>query len=88
MSAWVRLAPYMKENVLRTKAFQLLSLVPYAMVLCSCATTSQPATPVYCPRPQSAPSNVMRPPSYERRLRELLFKSAPTQTPSSKPAKR
>ncbi|MBA0361006.1 hypothetical protein D7V18_05055 [Stenotrophomonas maltophilia] len=77
----------MRKTAPRPRPSLLLLLLACAMAASSCATTSPPATPLACPRPSPAPSNVMRTPNYEQRLRELLFKSAETQTTTSVPAK-
>lgn len=65
----------------------LLLLLVCVMAASSCATTSPRATPASCPKPSPAPSNVMRTPNYEARLRALLFKSAETPTTSSEPVR-
>lgn len=58
-----------------------------ALAISGCATTSPPAAQPACPKLSPAPSNVMREPSSEARLRELLFAPAATPTTSSGPAK-
>ena len=54
-----------------------------AVALCSCATGGKP---VLCPAqvtPQlrPIPAEMLAPGNYEQRVREILFKSAPTPTP-------
>ncbi|WP_429000627.1 hypothetical protein [Stenotrophomonas maltophilia] len=78
----------MKKTELRPRPSLLLWWLTCALVVSSCATTSPPAAPASCPKPSPAPSNVMRTPNYEQRLRELLFKSAGTPTTTSEPAKK
>lgn len=78
----------MKKTAGQPKLFLLLWSLICALAISSCATTSPPVTPPACPRPSPAPSNVMRAPSYEQRLRELLFKSAETPTTKSVQPKR
>ncbi len=77
----------MKKTALRPRPSLLLLLLACAMAVSSCATTSPPATPLACPKPPPAPSNVTRQPNYEQRSRELLFKSDETPTTTSVPAK-
>ncbi len=77
----------MKKTALRPRPSLLLLLLASVMAASSCATTSPSAIPLACPKPSPAPSNVMRTPNYEQRLRELLFKSVETRTTTSTPAK-
>ncbi|KAA3597384.1 hypothetical protein D1178_19195 [Stenotrophomonas maltophilia] len=77
----------MKKTAPRPRPSLLLLLLVCAMAASSCATTSPPATPLACPKPSPAPSNVTRQPNYEQRSRALLFKSDATQTTTSAPAK-
>jgi len=77
----------MKKTALRPRPSLMLLWLGCMMALSGCATTSLPATPPACPKPSPAPSNVMREPNYEQRLRELLFKSDATPTTKSAPAK-
>lgn len=77
----------MKKTGLRPKPSLLLLWLTCTLATSSCATTSPPAAPASCPKLSPAPSNVMRTPNYEQRLRELLFKSAEMQTTTSAPAK-
>ena len=77
----------MKKIALRPLPSLMLLWLTCALALSACATTSPRATPIFCPRPQPAPSNVMRPPSAEKSLRAELFESAVTPTTSSAPAK-
>ena len=77
----------MKKTARPPKPSLLLLLLVCALVTSSCATTSPLATPPVCPKPSPAPSNVMREPSSERKLRGILFKSVVTPTTSSVPAK-
>lgn len=73
----------MKKTAPRPRPSLLLLLLVCVMAVSSCATTSPRATPASCPKPSPAPSNVMRTPNYEARLRALLFKSAETPTTTS-----
>ena len=73
----------MKKIGPRPRPSLMLLWLACALALSSCATTSRPAAPLACPKLSPAPSNVMRTPNYERRLRELLFKSAATPTTTS-----
>lgn len=73
----------MKKTGLRPRPSLMLLWLACAMALSSCATTSRPAAPLVCPKLSPAPSNVMRTPNYEQRLRELLFKSGATPTTTS-----
>ncbi len=77
----------MKKIAPRPPPFLLLLLLACVMAASSCATTSPPATPLVCPKPPPAPSNVTRQPNYEQRSRELLFKSGATRTTTSVLAK-
>ncbi len=77
----------MKKTALRPRPSLMLLWLTCALVLSACATTSPRATPTSCPKPQPAPSNVMRQPSAEKSLRAELFESAVTPTTSSEPAK-
>ncbi len=77
----------MKRTALRPRPSLLLLLLACAVAASSCATTSPSATPLACPKPPPAPSNVTRQPNYERRSRALLFKSDETPTTTSVPAK-
>lgn len=77
----------MKKIALRPRPSLLLLLLACVMAASSCATTSPPAIPLACPKLPPAPSNVTRPPSYEPRLRALLFKSDEMPTTTSAPAK-
>ncbi len=77
----------MKKTELRPRPSLMLLWLTCALVLSACATTSPRATPTSCPRPQPAPSNVMRQPSAEKSLRAELFESGETPTTSSAPAK-
>lgn len=65
----------------------LLLWLTCALMFSGCASTGPVAKHEHCPKPQPAPSNVMRLPSYEQRLRELLFESAETPTIRSGPAR-
>ncbi len=77
----------MKKTGLRPRPSLTLLWLACALATSSCATTSPPVLPTSCPKPSPAPSNVMRTPNYEQRLRELLFKSGVTPTTTSTPAK-
>lgn len=77
----------MKKTVQRPKPSLLLLWLVCVMAVSGCATTLRPATPAFCPKPSPAPSNVMRSPNYEARLRGILFKSGETPTTTSEPAK-
>lgn len=77
----------MKKTALRPRPSLMLLWLVCVMALSACATTSPRATQTSCPKPQPAPSNVMRPPSAEKTLRGLLFEPAATPTTSSAPAK-
>lgn len=77
----------MKMTALRPRPSLLLLLMGCVMAASSCATTSPPATPLACPKPSPAPSNVMRTPNYEQRSRGILFKSDATPTTTFGPAK-
>ncbi len=77
----------MKKIALRPRPSLLLLWLTCALGASSCATTSPPVTPLACPKPPPAPSNVTRQPNYEQRSRDLLFKSAGTPTTTSVPAK-
>ncbi|PPT90429.1 hypothetical protein XthCFBP4691_12470 [Xanthomonas theicola] len=77
----------MKKTAPRPRPSLLLLLLACVTAASSCATTSPPAAPAYCPKASPAPSNVMRTPNYEQRLRELLFKSGETPTTKSTPPK-
>lgn len=77
----------MKKTALRPRPSLMLLWLTCALVLSGCATTSPRVTPTSCPRPQPAPSNVMRQPNAEKSLREELFESGETPTTSSAPAK-
>lgn len=77
----------MKKTAPRPRPSLLLLLLASVMAASSCATTSPPATPLACPKPPPAPSNVTRQPNYERRSLELLFKSGGTPTTTFVPAK-
>ncbi|ASL01771.1 hypothetical protein XcvCFBP7113P_16745 [Xanthomonas citri pv. vignicola] len=77
----------MKKTGKRPRPSLMLLWLTCAVVCSSCATTSPPAALTSCPAPLPAPSNVMRTPNYEARLRALLFKSSETPTTSSAPAK-
>ena len=77
----------MKMTALRPRPSLMLLWLTCALVLSACATTSPRATPASCPKPQPAPSNVMRPPSAEKSLRAELFESVETPTTNSAPAK-
>lgn len=77
----------MKKTVQRPKPSLLLLWLVCVMAASSCATTSPPAIPASCPKPSPAPSNVMRTPNYEARLRGLLFKSGEMPTTRSEHAK-
>lgn len=63
-----------------------LLLLLCSLALSGCATSSQAARPIVCPVLPPPPSNVMRKPDYEARLRALLFKSAETPTTTQTPA--
>ena len=78
----------MKKTEPRPRQFLLLLFLTCAMGISACATTSPPATPLACPKPQPAPSNVMRKPNYVQRLSELLFESSPKPKTTFWPAKR
>lgn len=60
-----------------------LLLLLCSLAISGCATSSQAARPTACPVLPPPPSNVMRPPSYEARLRALLFKSESMPTTTS-----
>lgn len=77
----------MKRIGLQPKPSLLLLWLACAAAISACATTSPPATPLACPKPPPAPSNVMRTPNYVQRLSELLFESSPTPKTTSGPAK-
>lgn len=63
-----------------------LLLLLCSLAISGCATSSQAARPIVCPVLPHPPSNVMRPPNYEARLRALLFKSESMPTTTSTPA--
>lgn len=73
----------MKKIAGQLKLSLMLWSLICALAISSCATTSPPATPLVCPKPSPAPSNVMRAPNYEQRSRALLFKSPETPTTRS-----
>ncbi|OQP37294.1 hypothetical protein IB62_016345 [Xanthomonas euvesicatoria] len=77
----------MKKTGRRPRPSLMLLWLTCAVVCSSCATTSPHVIPTSCPAPSPAPSNVMRTPNYEARLRALLFKSAETLMTTSTPAK-
>ncbi len=77
----------MKKTALRPRPSLLLLWLSCMLALSGCATTSPPATLVACPKLPPAPSNVMRPPTSESRLRALLLESVETPTTSSEHAK-
>ncbi len=77
----------MKKIELRPRPSLMLLWLTCALATSGCATTSPPVTPIACPKLPPAPANVMRPPTSESRLRDLLFESAGTPTTSSAPAK-
>lgn len=77
----------MKKTALRPRPSLMLLWLACVMALSACATTSPRATPSACPKLPPAPANVMRAPTSEARLRDLLFESAETPTTSSAPAK-
>ncbi len=77
----------MKKTALRPRPSLLLLSLSCVLALSGCATTSPPVTPVACPKLPPAPSNVMRPPTSESRLRALLLESVETPTTSSGPVR-
>lgn len=77
----------MKKTGQRPRPSLMLLWLTCVLVFSGCATTSPPVTPPACPKPSPGPSNVMRTPNYEARLRGLLFKSAETPTTTSQSAK-
>ena len=68
------------------RACPTLLLLLCSLAISGCATSSPGAQPIVCPVLPPPPSNVMRPPSYEARLRALLFKSESMPTTTSTPA--
>lgn len=77
----------MKKIVRRQRPSLLLLWLTCVLMFSGCASTGPVAKPEHCPKPQPAPSNVMRLPSYEQRLRELLFESGEMPTTSSERVK-
>ncbi len=77
----------MKKTALRPRPSLLLLWLSCVLALSGCATTLPPATPVACPKLPPAPSNVMRPPTSESRLRALLLESVERPTSSSGPVR-
>lgn len=77
----------MKKTGLRPRPSLTLLLLTCVLIVSGCETTSPVVIPPACPKLSPAPSNVMREPNYEKRSRELLFKSDETRTTTSTPAK-
>ncbi len=77
----------MKKTGLRPRPSLTLLWLTCVLTASGCAMGGQAVKPSVCPRPSPAPANVMRPPSAEKNLRELLFEPAATPTTSSAPAK-
>ncbi len=77
----------MKKTGKRPRPSLLLLLLTCVLAMSACGKSGPAVRPDYCPKPSPAPSNVMRQPQYEQRLRGELFESAETRTISSGPAR-
>lgn len=69
------------------RACPLLLLLICGLAISGCAANGRAAKQHVCPILSPAPSNVMRSPQAEMRLRELLFESGEMPTTTSDPAK-
>lgn len=77
----------MKKTALRQRPSLMLLWLTCVLTASGCAMGGQAVKPNACPKPSPAPANVMRQPSAEKSLRELLFEQVETPTTSSVPAK-
>lgn len=71
----------------RPRPSLMLLWLTCALAISGCATGGQAAKPSVCPTLPPPPASVMRQPTAESSLRELLFESAATPTTNSEPAK-
>lgn len=78
----------MSKTDRRPKPSLILLWLTCALIATGCAGNSRAVKPEICPVLPPPPANVMREPSAEKKLRELLFVSPETATTSSEPAKR
>ena len=69
------------------RLFLLPSLLICALAISGCAGSGKAVKPSVCPTLPPPPSNVMRSPQAETRLRAELFESDATPTTSSAPAR-
>lgn len=77
----------MKKNAPLLQPSLLLLLLTSALALSACGMAGQAVKPSVCPTLPPPPANVMRQPSAEQTLRELLFEPGVKPTTSSVPAK-
>lgn len=70
-----------------SKLIAVWSLI-LSLALPGCALTGKAVSPpVTCPQPPKPPPALMPPPSYESKVRQLLFDSEPNATPRSEDSK-
>lgn len=77
----------MKKTAPRHRPSLILLWLTYVLVISGCAMGGQTVKPSVCPTLPPPPSNVMRRPSAEQSLRELLFEPAAMPMTNSEHAK-